>query len=254
MKNISSIAVLIALTALTQCTPFKISMSEGLANANELAVKGRQGILINQKLSFGEYKTGKVKRSWTESGSAIGGDQENLWVKNTESNQKMQFSLSDSMGNSSEVFCIAKASSEDWTIGRNPNSIVNIMGEILGVDGPSENNFAVDIYLPKEPAPWQMRLDMQESQRSSKKYKGFLAQSKDKYYTIHPLTSFESNGKKRMMLFGSAGFEIRNKDGVGLAGVSLVDNGKVYLSATDAKERFLLANACSALLLHQAID
>jgi len=29
-------------------------------------VKGKNGWLINQKLSFGEYKTGEVKRSWTK--------------------------------------------------------------------------------------------------------------------------------------------------------------------------------------------
>ena len=99
-----------------------------------------------------------------------------------------------------------------------------------------------------------MILDIQESQRRSKQYVGFLAKSKDDYYTIHPITSVEKNGKKGILPFGSVGFEIRNKAGVALAAVSLIDNGAVYISSTEPKERFLLANACSALLLHQTLD
>ena len=42
--------------------------------------------------------------------------------------------------------------------------------------------------------------------------------------------------------------------GVTVAAVSLVDNGMVFIGHTDAAERFLLANACAALLLQEAID
>jgi hypothetical protein len=61
------------------------------------------------------------------------------------------------------------------------------------------------------------------------------------------------NGKKGILPVGSIGFEIRNKSGMGLAAVPLMDNGKVYISSTDTKERFLLANACTAILLHQTM-
>ena len=39
----------------------------------EYPVKGRQGILINQKLSFGEYHTLLVDRSWTKGSSMMVG-------------------------------------------------------------------------------------------------------------------------------------------------------------------------------------
>jgi hypothetical protein len=210
--------------------------------------------MINQKLSFGEYRTTKVKRSWTEGGSSQGGDTESLWMKYSQSRQTIHFGLTDSSGFASNVFCLAKASNEDWTIGKNPNSIINIMGEILGLDGRSENKYAVDIYLPKEPSAWEMRIDIQESQRKSNEYVGFLAQSKNSFYTIHPISTVLSNGKKSALLMGSIGFEFKNKDGVAVAAVSLLNNGAVYLSSNDPKERFLLANACSALLLHQSIS
>jgi hypothetical protein len=61
------------------------------------------------------------------------------------------------------------------------------------------------------------------------------------------------NGKAKALPFSSVGMEIRNKAGIALAAVSLLDNGKVYISSTEAKERFLLANACAAILLHQSL-
>jgi hypothetical protein len=253
MRNAVLVAI-VSLALYSSCTPFKIVMSDNLATAPELSVKGKNGILVNQKLSFGEYRTTKVNRSWTEGGSYNYGAMKTLWATSSARRQAIHFSLQDSVGNSSEVFCIAKANAEDWTVGANPNSVVNIMGDLLGIGGRSDNTYGVNIYLPKEPAAWEILLDMNKSQGDSKRYIGYLAQSKDKYYTIHPITSVEKNGKKGILPIGSVGFEIRNKSGVGLAAVSMMDNGKVYLSGNDPHERFLLANACAALLLHQVID
>jgi hypothetical protein len=56
------------------------------------------------------------------------------------------------------------------------------------------------------------------------------------------------------MPFGSAGFEIRNKDGKALAAVSMIDNGVVYLSDISPEEKILLSGVCAALLLQEQID
>ena len=64
-------ATIIALASYGQ---FKIAVSDELRNANdEYKVKGRQGILIRQKLSFGEFSSSIVKRSWTKGGSGYFG-------------------------------------------------------------------------------------------------------------------------------------------------------------------------------------
>lgn len=253
MKKFFITTSFLAILFFNACTPFKISVSHELSNATELPVKGRNGILINQKLSFGEYKTEKVNRSWTEANSIDGGAMKVLWATYSQKQQSFHFSLKDTSNNTSETFCLAKTRSEDWTVGDNPNSLINIMADILGVGGNSDNTFAVNIYLPKQPSPWEMMLDMQQAQSNSKKYVGYLAQNKDNYYTIHPITSVEKNGKKSFLPIGSVGFEISNKAGVALAAVSMIDNGKVYIAATNANERFLLANACAAMLLHQVM-
>ena len=247
-------ASFISALLLTACTPMKISVSNELKNTKELPVKGRNGLLINQKLSFGVYRTEKINRSWTEGSSIDGGAMKALWARYSDKKQSIHFSLADSAGNHAEVFCLAKTHTEDWTVGENPNSLVNIMGDVLGIGGTSDNTYAVSIYLPKEASPWQMMVDLQQVQGNSKHYIGYLAQSKDSYYTVHPIVTVEKNGKKGVLPVGSVGFEIRNRAGAALAAVSLIDNGKVYLSDVDPKEKFLLANACAALLLHETID
>ena len=62
-------AILFACAAvlMIRCTPFKLSVSDELKSSHdEYHVKGRQGILIKQKLSFGDYSTTHVRRSWTK--------------------------------------------------------------------------------------------------------------------------------------------------------------------------------------------
>jgi hypothetical protein len=98
-----------------------------------------------------------------------------------------------------------------------------------------------------------MAIDNQQSQASPKKYTGLLAKNKQEYYTIVPVTLIEKNGKSGNTLLGAVGFEFRNKEGKTVAAVSLIDKGMIYLGKTTPEERFLLANACTALLLQEQI-
>lgn len=238
---------------LTQCKPFKIAVSDELKSGRELSVKGRNGIMINQKLSFGEYKTEKISRSWTEGSNYNLGPMKALWANYSAKRQSIHFTLKDSANNKAEVFCLTKVSAEDYSVGRNPNSIVNIMADVLGVGGKSDSKFAVSIFTNKDGNAWELLLDNESAQRNSKNYVGYLAQNKENYYTIHPVTSVEKDGKKSNLPFGAAGFEIRNKEGKSLAAISLMDNGQVYLANVGSREKFLLANACAAILLQEHI-
>ena len=118
MKLQSLLTLAFFSAALIGCTPLNMSVSDDLkVNANEYAVKGRQGILIKQKLSFGEYNTTKVKRSWLRSTSsqdaiAWGDNGKGGWVhmialEYIDKKQTLNFSLSDAQ-NTSEAYCVSK--------------------------------------------------------------------------------------------------------------------------------------------------
>ena len=139
-------------------------------------------------------------------------------------------------------------------LGNNPNSLFNISLDILGVANASDNLYWIRLYTKNENEPWEMILDNEAAQRNSKEYMGVISQSRERYYTLHPVFKMEKkDGTVGTMPFGSIGYEIRNKQGKPLAAVSLIDNGVVYFNDISAEERFLMANICTAILLQQEI-
>jgi hypothetical protein len=124
--------------------------------------------------------------------------------------------------------------------------------DLLGLAGWSESTYYVQIYTKENDRPWEMLIDNQAAHARSKTYTGMLTLSKDKYYTIVPVTQMEKNGKTGTAL-ANLGFEFRDASGKAIAAVSLIDKGMVFLGKTSAEERLLLANACTALLLQEEI-
>lgn len=247
------------------CSPVRIAVEhQNWQKPEEYEVKGRQGILVKQRLSFGEYKTLTVKRSWTKGGDSFTGwawgkpGYEDysaiIGMRYMDRKQALNFALSDAGGNESSVFCVNRAAAKDFVIGANPTSKVNMLLEIGG-RGNTENIYLSKIFLKNENDPYEMMIDNIAVQRDSKNWTGVVAQSREKYYTIHPVyKTIGKNEKVYTMIAGSIGFEIRNRDGIPIAAISTVDSGKVYLNTKNVEERFLMANIASALLLQEVTD
>lgn len=251
------------LLAAVACSPAKIAIDDAAwQHKEELVVKGRNGFFIKEKLSFGEFKTTSVKRSWTKGSSwAFGVPVANDWVErlNVEfvrRKQTVRFNLADANGNESEVTAFSKVRWTDLSIGNNPNSVVNIIGDLLQIGDAGTNTYAVRIVTSKNEQPWEMLLDNNAAQRKAKTYIGLLAKSKSEYYTIAPVYKMKNKkGNSVALPFGgSVGFEFRKSGGETVAAVSLIDNGIVYFSSLPASEKFLIANAAAALLLQQQLD
>ncbi len=257
------ITLITASIIIYSCTPAKIAVDDtSWSQKEELAVKGRQGFLIRQKLSFGEFKTTTVKRSWTKGSSwAFGIPLANDWVESlniefVKRKQTVRFNLTDEKGNESEVTAFSKVQWRDLTIGNNPNSIVNIIGDIMKIGDEGTNTYAVRIFPSKNEHPWEMVIDNNAAQRNAKTYTGLLAKSKTEYYTVAPVYKLMNKQGKAVALplGGSVGFEFRDKEGNTIAAVSLIDNGVVYFNKVTPQEKFLIANAAAALLLQQQLD
>ncbi len=259
MKKLLIVAI--GSICLASCSAPKMALtSEGF---RELPVKGRNGFLIKQKLTIGELQTSSVKRSWTRgsttrSGLSIGNPTD-PWYENIISmeynkrKQTMNFQINDAQNNSSEVRCVTKFSSDELFVGNNPNSLLNIGIDLLrGLS--SANSFYSQIFINGQSKPWQLLLDNIAMQDKPKTYTGLVAQDKDNYYSLVPVNKMlDKNGVPRKILFGSVGLELRNKEGRAVAAVSFMDNGKVYMNATNKSEEFVLSNICAALLLQQEI-
>lgn len=260
MRNIFYTTTLFAIISLVSCKPFQLSLGEGLKDNNDaMEVKGRSSH-INQKLSFGNYKTTKIKRSWMKGsggyiGSGFGNPMQEGYVNLIGANyvnkqQTLHYGLTNGT-DTSMIFCVSKFNSEDLLIGKNQNSIFNIGMDIFGGGYKSESGYYVQVFPTVKSSPWQLTLDNEAAQAHPNTYKGLFAKNDKEYYTIHPANKVEKNGKTGATLFGSMGYEIRNAQGQAVAAVSTMDKGMVYLQKTNEQERFLLANLCSAILLQE---
>jgi hypothetical protein len=266
--NVMRIMLLLLLLACSQVTwsqSMKLALEgDEWKDVLEYPVSGRQGILIKQKLSFGEYHTLMVDRSWTKGSSSYSGltqgiptDAEFRTIlanKHVKKSQTIYFELADSLGNLAKVYCATNFNSKNLVIGDNPNSLLNIFGDLLGVGDASSNIFYGMIYDRQGGNRWELILDNKQAQSSPGMNAGYLARSKDVYYSIKPLSRLISKkGRVGTMPFGSAGFEIRTREGIAVAAVSRMDKGIVYLTKVSPEEKILLAGVCAALLLQEQI-
>ncbi|RKS02793.1 hypothetical protein [Flavobacterium sp. 102] len=262
MKNYLSSAALCFIVM--SCTPFKPAISHADINTlTEYKVKGRQGILINQKLTFGEYTTSKVKRSWTKGGNTRVPVSvspvvdflypEILTADNSNRYQTFAFQMNDGLKNYTDVYAATDFASERLLVGNNPNSIVNIIKDVTGKGIDQSYMFYAQIFVNQDNKPWELVLDNNASQRDAKQYVGYFGYDQNRYYTLKPITELQTNKGPKPIWMGSVGYEICNPNNQAVAAVSLMDNGLVYLAPTNPEERFLLANLCATLLLQQDI-
>lgn len=257
----------LVLVLFSNCRPARMALSTDRWNAKEeYAVAGKRGLFTRERMSFGEFYTTAVKRSWVKgSGSKFGlgtGTPNNYDYTNIISFEKIRkrqtirFSLTDSRRKESEVYCVSKFNASDWQVGGNPNSIVNIGIDIFeAIKRRPESKYYVQLYLRANEKPWELVIDNVESQRRPKEYIGLLSQNRDNYYTIVPVQQMEGkDGQPANILFGAIGFEFRNAKNQPVAAVSLIDKGVVYFQNVSHDEKFLLANACAALLMQEEIE
>lgn len=223
-------------------------------------VKGKQGLLVKEKLSFGDYRTLDVDRSWTKgsevtTGLTVGVPTDDFYKKiiTTDKIHKKQtlfFALGDSHGNQSTTYSVSQLDAKDFNIGNSDVSVFNLLLDLAGPGAKSSNVSYSRIYVGPSAEGWDLFIDNQAAVAQPKKYMGYLAKNDTEFYTITPVTKVKNKkGKVGAMPFGSVGFEIRSKDGEALAAVSVIDNGIIYLKETDPQEQLLLASACAALLL-----
>ena len=257
-------SLLAGIILLVSCKSPEPALKGDWSSIQKLEVKGRNGWAFNEHLSFGNYRTVTVKRSWTKGSGAFAGwtvykpgyneIEKVIGIDYNQRKQKLRFEMTDSQNNESAVFCVTEVKSANFIIGHNPNSVVNTVSDLLEIGDDFKNGFWVNIYLKNSDRPWEMMIDNNDAQEKRKTYTGFLALDRRTYYVIKPIYSLKNKkGDAVNILGGSFGFEFQDRNGTPLAAVSLMDKGIVYLQDIPDDEKFLLANACAALLMQQQI-
>jgi hypothetical protein len=226
-------------------------------------VKGKNTFFKKQKLTFGDFHSIEVDRSWTKgtgstSGLTVGVPTDDFYKKiittdHTHKKQTLYFAMGDDAGHQSKAFCLSELDSKDFNIGNSDVSVFNLLLDIAGPGAKSSSIFYTKIFVGSSGKGWELMLDNEAAQAQPKKYIGYLAKNANEYYAIAPASKVKSKkGKVGTMPFGSAGFTIRDQDGKAVAAVSIIDNGIIYLMDVEPEQRLLLATTCAVLLLRPA--
>jgi hypothetical protein len=267
----------LAAILLSSCTAAKLSVPEAFQKqSTKYAVKGLNGWMINQKLSFGPYQTSSIKRGWDFTSSVqytkfrmspeeallkvfdVDTDKRNLNQKN-----KFQYTLQE--GNQiAEIYATEKFS-EKQLVYKSNNPYIRSASKT----NKYEYAFTAAI-LPltgKEKDPWSLvminKYDIAKDTARrlfDKPYveeEGYATNGKENI-AIRPLRieNVTTKSGKQTKVFGGkllSGYELQWDGGV-VAVIDILDNSIWICNDLESTDKFILSSIASAILLKRMQD
>lgn len=222
--------LLAASLLLSACKDYQIALQPDLReNAQLMTVKGRQGNMINQKVSFGEFYTDRVARGWTFKYNIP------FIVRFEGAQEKLSFTQYDAAGNKAVVSAVGKFRSAE----------LNLLGSFFNIPLNYKNYFAGSIYLPHTERAYDFVVYNPEANFVLLPTKGQL-QSGDLRIDISGVTKLHD---QKVWNIDNLGFEyFKGSQAVGAA--QIFNDGKVWMrNGLDADERLVLAALSTALMI-----
>ena len=267
----------IALITLASCTAAKVSVpTQFSSQATKMQVKGINGWQINQRLSFGNYNTSKIKRGWDFNSSfqytkfRISPEEYILKVFNVDTykgtntqRNKFQYTLED--GNLvAEIYATEKFKEKELVYKSNNPWLGNV-----SQTKSYEYAFAAAIVplAVKNDQPWSLVLINKYDQAKDTARKlfdrpyveeeGYATNGKENI-AIRPLRieNVTTASGKNTKVFGGkmlSGYELRWDDGV-VAIIDILDNSIWLANNLDASDKLILSSISSAILLKRMQD
>lgn len=200
-----------------------------------LPVKGRQGLQLGQKLSFGEFNTSKIKRGWTQ------GYDFPFMVRFQGVKEKFSFQLFNDKHQAADVYCAGKFRSME----------IAGIGDYFDIVIREKNHFAGTIISGAGKDIWDFLLYNPDGRPMDKTKAGFM-QSGTEVVEINGIRRM-ANGKSNWSV-EFWGYEfIHNGEVIGT--VETINNGNVWLkNDLPESQRLLLAGMASALLLRSNLE
>jgi hypothetical protein len=269
--------VFLAALLLTSCTAAKLSVPEAFQKqSTRYSVKGLNGWMINQKLSFGPYQTSSIKRGWDFTSSLqytrfrispeeailkvfdIDTDKRNLSQKN-----KFQYSLEEG-DQLAEIYATEKFS-EKQLVYKSNNPYIGSASKTNRYDYAF--TAAIVPLTGKEKDPWSLvminKYDIAKDTARrlfDKPYveeEGYATNGKENI-AIRPLRieNVTTKSGKQTKVFGGkmlSGYELQWDGGV-VAIIDILDNSIWIYNALEASDKFLVSSIASAILLKRMQD
>jgi hypothetical protein len=269
--------IFLAAIIITSCTAAKVQVPDQFSTqSTKMPVKGLNGWMINQQLSFGPYQTSKIKRGWDFTSSlqwtkmSISPEEMLLRVfdihtdkRNLNQRNKFQYTLqSDNL--QAEIFATEKFQ-EKQLVYKSNNPYIGSTSKT----NRYEYAFTAGI-IPvntKEKDPWALvlinRYDIAKDtarrlfDRPYVEEEGYATNGKENI-TISPLRieKLTSKSGKDTKVFGGpvlSGYELKWDDGlVGI--IDILDNSIWVYNDLEADDKLIISSIASAIMLKRLQD
>lgn len=245
------IILLCALSGLMACTTPQMLINEQLARQSiPMDVKGRQGWMLKQEISFGSYMSDRVQRGWTQT---HGWDLYLARLQNAK--DKYSFTLFDTAADVRAAYTVSASrhiKGIDLPIGQLLGESVHpALRELASFSMQAQDVFAASLYNNQWQEAWHLMILNPDDIRKNGRYAGLLMSDQQESIELVPVRSLQ-NGKT----IGTdiVGFDFVRQDRT-LASVELLNNGRVWIDQSlEAGERLVLASASATLLLQHDLS
>ncbi|MEO6282504.1 MAG: hypothetical protein ABIN80_31000 [Dyadobacter sp.] len=233
-------ALLSILVYTSSCHTAELAVDNDLKNETEVyLVKGRQGTQIGQVISFGDFKTSKVKRGWTFSYSIP------FIVKFNGAKEKLSFEQFDPNGNTADVALVSRFKETEYAS----------LNDYFSISLNYKNYFAGSIKLNTQEEAWEFivhNVDGGSRNLGRDKTIGFLQNGATKV-DIYGVRQLEGSPSfvTQDDVYGYA-FHLNGKI---IGTVSTINNGKVWLKNGLSDDlKLILASISSGLMLRNVME
>ncbi|WP_224996572.1 hypothetical protein [Cesiribacter sp. SM1] len=240
--------VLALVFGLAACTTPQMLVDQQLTEqSTPMQVSGRQGLLINQKISFGHYESEKVKRGWTRSYEL-----DVFLAKLQDARDKYSFTLFDNNRGAYTVDAVNHIRGADLPIGRFLGGNTSpALQELASFTVQTKDLFAASLYSNSRQETWHLMLMNRDDTRKNGRYAGLLTNEQQQNIEVLPVRKLQGAETWGTDIIG---YEFR-QEGKPLAAVEVINNGRVWIDPSlDANMQLVLASASASLLLQQELE
>lgn len=216
----------------SSCKTPNIAVSNQLKeNTDVYEVKGRQGWQFNQVIRFGEYNTSKIKRGWS-----LGYDFP-FAIRFQGAKEKLSYQQNTPFGKSADVFCIGKFK----------NTEIPILGDFFGISLQYEDYFAGSV--KNNHLNWDFVIYEPDGNSLNNVTTGEIVNQSNKSEKITIKAVKKIEGQSNWVKIDVNGFEFI-QNGKAIGAVSLLNNGRVWLSKDLSEDKkLLLTSVMSGLMV-----
>lgn len=235
MRTQQILFLAIAALAAAACSTPHIAIDRQLqTHTQELPVKGRQGWQINQVLTLGDYRTGKVERGWTKSYDIP------FVVRFSGASERLGFDLFDPAGGRTHVLVVGKLREQDMPLFR----------DLFRVNLNSRDLFTGTVVVQEQDG-FDFYIANLNQNNWFREASGVI-RGRDVAVDIRPVQRLDSG--KKMLSQQAPGFEFV-MDGKVVGAVETLNEGRVWLrNDLSADVKTIITGVSAALLLRTDLD